>query len=152
MILISACLAGVNCKYNGENNLNEGIKRLIEDRKAILVCPEQLGGLATPRVPAEIVKGEGKDVLEGKCKVMNKDGEDKTNYFIKGAKEALEIAKMYHIKKAILKERSPSCGCGIIYDGSFKGNKRNGDGVTTALFNQHGIKVYNENNYIHGEF
>ncbi|QZY56332.1 DUF523 domain-containing protein [Crassaminicella profunda] len=147
MILISACLAGVDCKYDGENNLREEILSLVKEKKAILVCPEQLGGLSTPRVPCEIVGGDGQAVLNKCAKVMNKNGEDKTSCFLKGAQQALRIAKLYGVKSAILKGKSPSCGKGMIYDGSFSGKKKNGDGVTAALFKKEGIKIVDEESF-----
>ncbi|WP_053956186.1 DUF523 domain-containing protein [Inediibacterium massiliense] len=147
MILISACLAGVNCKYNGRSNENKKILEWIKEKKAILVCPEQLGGLSTPRIPCEILGGDGEDVLSKKAKVINKDGEDRTNEFLKGAEETLKIAKLYGIKEAILKQRSPSCGCGMIYDGTFSGTKKTGDGVTAALLKKQGMVIWNEENY-----
>ena len=130
-ILISACLAGVNCKYNGKNNKNEKIIELIKNNDVILVCPEQLGGLKTPRVPAEIIKN----------KVITKDEIDVTKEYQKGAEEVLKIAKQFDIKKAILKSKSPSCGKSKIYDGTFSNKLINGDGVTTKLLKQNGIKV-----------
>ncbi|QXM06336.1 DUF523 domain-containing protein [Crassaminicella indica] len=147
MILISACLAGVDCKYNGKNNEVEEIINLVKEKKAILVCPEQLGGLSTPRVPCEIVGGDGEDVLNNQAKVINKNGEDQTAYFLKGAQEALKIVKLYDIKTAILKAKSPSCGSGIIYDGGFSGKKKNGYGVTAALFKKEGIKLFDEESF-----
>ncbi|MCT4618916.1 MAG: DUF523 domain-containing protein [Marinisporobacter sp.] len=150
MILISACLGGVDCKYNGGNNLKEEILKLIKEKKAILVCPEQLGGLATPRVPCEIVGGDGQTVLEKQAKVMNKNGEDKTTYFLKGAEETLKIAKLYDVRTAIFKGKSPSCGSGTIYDGNFSGNKKKGDGVTAALLKNEGIRVVDEETFIKG--
>ncbi|QEK12482.1 DUF523 domain-containing protein [Crassaminicella thermophila] len=147
MILISACLAGVNCRYDGGNNKNKEILKLVKEKKAILVCPEQLGGLPTSRIPCEIVDGNGEDVLMNKAKVMDKNGEDKTLHFIKGAQETLKIAKLYGVETAILKARSPSCGCGIIYDGSFLGNKKEGNGVTAALLKKEGIRVFDEENF-----
>lgn len=146
-ILISACLCGVNCKYNGENNLKEDIKKIYDEGRGILICPETLGKLPIPRTPREISLGNGEDVLEGKCKVISKEGIDTTEKFINGAKKALSIAKKYKITKAILKAKSPSCGCGEIYDGTFTGNLIKGNGVTAALFIKNGIKVYNENNF-----
>ncbi|GAA0780897.1 DUF523 domain-containing protein [Hathewaya limosa] len=144
MILISACLCGINCKYNGENNLNENILELIKNGKAIPVCPEQLGGLCTPRVESEIKNGTGKEVLYRTAQVVDKDGNDVTENFIRGANEALKIAKSVNAKIAILKSNSPSCGFGKIYDGSFKGNKIDGNGVTTALLLENDIKVFTE--------
>ena len=131
-ILVSACLAGINCKYNGGNNLNEKIVKLVKEGRAILVCPEQLGGLPTPRIPSEIVVNK---------KVINKEGVDVTKQFCKGAEETLKIAKQYNIKKAILKSKSQSCGYGKIYDGNFTGNLIEGNGITTNLLLQNGIKV-----------
>ena len=122
MYLISACLCGVNCKYNGLNNLNDKCLELLRKGEALLVCPEQLGGLNTPRIPSEIL-GNAKDIIElNKGKVINKEGKDVTKEFLKGAKETLKIAKEANIKKAILKESSPSCGRNFVYDGSFTGN------------------------------
>lgn len=144
MYLISACLCGVNCKYNGENNLNEKALKLFNENKAILVCPEVLGGLGTPRVPQEIIGGTGKDVISGNAKVVSRDGKDTTEQFIKGAGLVLEIAKRCSIDKAILKAKSPSCGYGEIYDGSFSGKKISGNGVTAELLIKNNIKVYNE--------
>jgi len=139
MYLVSACLAGINCKYNGKSNCNEKIIQLVKDRKAILVCPEQLGGLTTPREACEIIQ-DNKD----KIGVINKSGKDVTANFTKGAEETLNIAMLYSVKKAILKAGSPSCGCGWIYDGSFTGNKIKGNGLTVQLLLKHGIKIYTE--------
>ena len=148
MILISACLCGVNCKYSGGNNINEKTMKLFEDGKAILVCPEQLGGLTTPRVPSEIVGGTGVEVLAGKAQVITKDGVNVTDQFIKGAEETLAIAKTVKAEYAILKSKSPSCGTGIIYAGTFKGDIRFGDGVTSATLKKHGFKVITENDIV----
>ena len=147
MIMISACLAGVDCKYNGENNGFKEIVELVKSGKAVLVCPEQLGGLSTPRSPCEIIEGDGKDVLRGKAKVITKEGNDVTENFIKGAEETLKIAKLYGINKAVLKERSPSCGSSIIYDGTFTSQKRKGYGVAVALLKQNGIEVLDEEKF-----
>jgi uncharacterized protein YbbK (DUF523 family) len=141
MIIVSACLAGINCKYNGGNNLNAQIRELVAQGKAIPLCPEQLGGLATPRPSAEILSGTGADVLDGKASVINKNGEDVTAKFLKGAEQVLEIAKVTGVKMAILKTKSPSCGCGMIYDGTFSGRLINGNGVTAELLIRNGIKV-----------
>lgn len=145
MILVSACLCGIDCKYNGENNLVKPVLDLLREGKAIPVCPEQLGGLPTPRTACEICSGTGKDVLKGETKVVSKDGTDCTKYFIKGAEETLKIAKALNIEKAILKENSPSCGSNFIYDGSFSGNKTAGRGVTAELLFKNGIEILNEN-------
>lgn len=147
MILISGCLCGVNCKYNGENNLNENILNLLKEGKAIIVCPEQLGGLKTPRIPSEIVGGTGKDVLEGKAKVIGSDGTDVTREFVKGAYETLNIAKNINVDYVILKAKSPSCGLGTIYSGNFNGEKKQGNGVTCELLLQNGFKIRTENDF-----
>lgn len=138
MYLVSACLAGINCKYSGGNNENEKVVELVKVEKAILVCPEQMGGLTTPRLPSEIVN------INGERKVIASDGKDVTSEFIKGARETLKLAKMMNIKKAILKSRSPSCGCGRIYDGSFSKTLIDGDGITTELLKNNGIEILNE--------
>lgn len=145
MILISACLMGCNCRYDGKNNLIPSIAKLVQEGKALPVCPEQLGGLPTPRPPAEIVGGSGEDVLEGKARVLDVNGQDITAAFMKGAKEALLIAQTAGIKQAILKQRSPSCGSKEIYNGTFSHTRRAGKGVTAALLSKNGITVYDEN-------
>ncbi|MCC5909320.1 MAG: DUF523 domain-containing protein [Clostridiaceae bacterium] len=144
MILVSACLMGVDCKYNGKNNKSLEILELMKHKQVIPVCPEQLGGLTTPRLAAEIQGGEGKDVLSKKAKVLRKDGADISEAFIKGAEETLKIAESMGAKSAVLKARSPSCGTGEIYDGTFKGKIAKGDGVTTALLKMKGIQVLTE--------
>ena len=144
MIAVSSCLLGVNCKYNGDNNKNDKIIDYLKDKEYIIVCPEQLGGLTTPRFPSEIEINNGNDVLDGKSKVISVKGVDVTDNFIKGATEALKIAKMYNVTEAILKESSPSCGVNFIYDGSFTGKKIEGFGVTTALFKNNNISVKSE--------
>ena len=143
MYLISAWLCGVNCKYNGANNYNEKCNELFISGKAVLICPEQLGGLTTPRVPSEL-QANAKDVMEGNGKVITKEGLDVTKEFIKGAKEVVEIAKKLPISAAILKEGSPSCGVNFVYDGSFNGNKVKGKGITTEMLNEIGIKTLSE--------
>ena len=147
MILISACLLGVNCKYNGKNNSKDEIIKYFNGKGIVPVCPEQLGGLSTPRLPAEIQGGDGKDVLNGRAKVIRNDGIDVTEDFVKGAYETLKIAKSLGITKAILKSRSPSCGAGKIYDGTFTGTLTEGDGVTTALLKTEGIEVYSDEDF-----
>ena len=108
------------------------------------VCPEQLGGLKTPRAPQEIQGGTGEDVLNRKCKVININGEDVTQEFINGAEETLKIVRLFHIEEFIGKSKSPSCGCGQIYDGTFSRKLIDGDGVTTALLKRDGISVITE--------
>lgn len=143
MYLISACLCGVNCKYSGKNNLNETCLKLLREGKAILICPEQLGGLSTPRNPAEL-NASAEDIINGNGKVIDNKGNDVTEQFLKGAYEALNIAQETGITKAILKEGSPSCGCNTVYDGTFTGNKIEGNGLTAYLFEQEGITVFSD--------
>ena len=141
MKLVSACLCGINCAWNGKSKVSPKILDLVKSGELIPVCPEQLGGLSTPRIPQEIQGGSGEDVLAGRCKVINKEGEDVTAKFMKGAEETLKIAKLTGSKEFIAKSKSPSCGCGTTYDGTFSGALIEGDGVTTALLKQNGIKV-----------
>ena len=148
MILVSACLAGLDVKYNGSHNLNEKIKKWFDEKKAIPICPEVLGGLSIPREPAEIVGGEGEDVLDGHAKVITNNGIDVTEQFIKGANETLKIALDLNATMVILKERSPSCGSFMIYSGEFNGNKKRGTGVTAALLKRNGIQVLSEENFM----
>jgi uncharacterized protein YbbK (DUF523 family) len=147
MKLVSACLVGVNCRYNGKNRLNKRLFRLFKEGKLISVCPELLGGLPTPRNCSEIVGGTGLDVLNGKARVIDKGGKDVTKPFLKGANEVLEIAKTMNINEAIMKSNSPSCGCGKIYDGTFSEKLIDGDGVTVALLKKNGIKVISEEKF-----
>lgn len=130
-ILVSACLLGKNCKYNGGNNLNQNVLDFIEGHEVIGVCPEQLGGLSTPRLPAEMVEGI----------VTNKEGISVDAEFRKGAQTALAAALEKKVDLAILQSRSPSCGVKEIYDGSFSGKKVKGQGVFARLLTKYGIKV-----------
>ncbi|PEZ06085.1 hypothetical protein CN326_12000 [Bacillus sp. AFS018417] len=148
MIVISACLAGIACRYDGNDNLVTKIQELLEKEETILICPEVLGGLPTPRTPAEIVGGNGDDVLNGTAKVIDQNGNDVTEIFIAGAYEALHQIKDLNPEYIILKERSPSCGSSVIYTGEFNGQKQNGYGVTTALFRRHGFTVISEDDFI----
>ncbi len=141
MKLVSACLLGVNCNFEAKNWLNPKLLEEFQKGNMFPVCPEVQGGLSVPRVPAEIQGGTGPDVLEGKAKVVNMNGQDVTEQFLKGANQALQIAKAIGAKEALLTERSPSCGCGLIFDGSFKDRFIAGDGVTAALLKKNGIKV-----------
>jgi uncharacterized protein YbbK (DUF523 family) len=145
MRLISACLLGIRCAWDGQDVYKNGEAiKLLNSETLIPVCPEQLGGLKTPRAPQEIQRGTGEDVLDGKCKVLNIDGEDVTREFISGAEETLKIARLFHIEEFIAKSRSPSCGCRKIYDGTFSRKLIDGDGVTTALLKRNGIRIMTE--------
>lgn len=131
-LLVSACLLGENCKYNGGNNYSPAVAALRGRFELIPVCPEQLGGLPTPRVSAERV-GD---------RVLARDGTDVTEAYRLGAEAALEIALTHGVRRAALQERSPSCGCGTVYDGTFSGTLVPGEGVTAQLLRAHGIEVY----------
>lgn len=133
-ILVSACLLGVNCKYDGKNNLREEVKELANVHNLIPFCPEVYGGLPTPRIPSE---------RQGDI-VINAEGQDVTEYFNKGAQEALKLAKDFDCMYAIFKAKSPSCGCNKIYDGTFSKTLKDGDGVTAELLKKHGITVLTE--------
>lgn len=135
MFLVSACLVGINCKYNGNNNYNEKAFELVKAGKAIPVCPEQIGGLPTPRISSEIV------IIDGKRKVINKEGKDVTEYFEKGANEVLKLCKQLNVDKVFLQPRSPSCGVDKIYSGHFDGVLVDGNGITAQLLKDNGIEV-----------
>lgn len=137
-ILVSSCLLGFNTKYNGKNNFTKGLEKLKDEHEIIIFCPEQAGGLTTPRLPSEI-REDGR--------VFLKDGTDVTDNFIKGAEETIRLVEMLDIKYAILKAKSPSCGCGKIYDGTFSGNLIDGDGFTVRELKKIGVKILNENNF-----
>lgn len=129
--IVSACLAGINCRYDGQNKKNEQIIKLISQGKAVPICPEQLGGLSTPRSPAEIQDN----------KVINKDGQDVTNNYLKGAEEAVKLAKEINCQEAIFKNNSPMCGSTKIYDGSFTGRLIDGEGILVQMLRKEGIKI-----------
>lgn len=136
--IVSACLCGEKTRYDGKTKTSENVKKLVDQNKAIMVCPEVLGGLEVPRLPCEIQNG----------KAINTASEDKTEYFIRGAYETLEIAKKHKIKKAILKENSPSCGSKCIYDGTFSKTLISGEGLTTKLLRENNIYVISDEDYI----
>lgn len=137
-ILVSACLLGLYCRYDGKEKMNEDILQLMEKHTLIPMCPEQLGGMETPRLPSERVGSY----------VQNSNGEDVTAYYERGAQQALKLARLYHCQYAILKERSPSCGKGQIYDGTFSGVLKEGNGITAALLEENGIQVIGESNIL----
>lgn len=134
-ILVSACLLGADCKYNQKNNDCQRVRELIKEHEIVPVCPEIMGGLPTPRIPAEIC-GD---------RVITKEGRDVTAQYQKGASETLKLAKLYGCNLAVLKERSPSCGCGMVYDGTFSKTLTEGDGITAAVLKKNGIQVAGEN-------
>lgn len=133
-ILVSACLLGACCRYDGQSRQNEDIIALGKKHTLIPVCPEQLGGLPTPREPAEIRDG----------RVITRDGRDVTEQYERGADETARLATLLECDLAVLKERSPSCGCKKVYDGSFSGKLVIGNGFTTRKLIQNGICVFGE--------
>ena len=139
MFLVSACLLGINCKYNGGNNKNKKVIEFLKNKKFIMVCPEELAGLDTPRISCELIQKENGDI-----EIINKEGKNLTKKFLNGANEVLKIAKSNNVKKAILKAKSPSCGNGLIYDGSFTSTLVVGDGITTKLLKENNIEVFTE--------
>ena len=173
-ILLSACLAGIRCRFDGKIKLVEKYKNLTDNGMAITICPEIAGGMSAPRPPSEIVGGMGEDLLrcngiltetgeinrdklhtelfpvdeeccsDNRTKIINKNGKDVSNYYIRGAIETLKIAEKHNIKKAVLKARSPACGKGKIYDGTFSKTLMRGNGVAAELLIKAGIEVITE--------
>jgi uncharacterized protein YbbK (DUF523 family) len=139
--IVSACLAGEKCRYDGNSNTDIRIKAMVENGSAIPVCPELLGGLPVPRVRCE------QRLTSGSREIIGEDRGNYTDAFTRGAILSLEIAEKNGITQAILKSRSPSCGCGSIYDGTFSGKLIDGRGITADLFIKSGIKVFTENNF-----
>lgn len=135
-LLVSACLLGVMCRYDGQSRPDEKVLGLLKNHVLVPVCPEQLGGLSTPRCPCEI-QGD---------RVMSRDGDDRTAEYEKGALEALRLCRLFSCEAAVLKAKSPSCGLGCVYDGTFSGTLRPGDGVTAGLLKNSGVPVYTEKN------
>ncbi len=140
-VVVSACLAGVACTHEAEAKTREWAVKLVAEGRAVLVCPEVAGGLPIPRPAAEIVGGDGADVLGGRAKVISETGDDVTQSYLTGARTAADAARAAGAQLAILKARSPSCGCGAIHSGAFDGEMREGDGVTAALLKEEGLEV-----------
>jgi uncharacterized protein YbbK (DUF523 family) len=143
-VLVSACLGGRPCRYDGSSNPDDRVARLLASGRAALACPEVDGGLGTPRPPAEIVGGDGDDVLEGRARVVTCDGTDVTAAYVAGAEHALRTAVRAGATLAVLKARSPSCGVNGVYDGTFSRTLTDGEGVTAALLRRNGIRVVTE--------
>lgn len=133
--VVSACLSGEQCRYDGDSNYNERIANLVKEGWAVLICPEVMGGLSIPRVPCEI-QPDGR--------VINQEGQDKTSEYVFGSEKSLEIAQKFNIKKAILKSKSPACGNKQVYDGTFTKTLIDGKGVAARLLEENNIKVYSE--------
>lgn len=146
-ILISSCLLGYPVRFDGKKlHKNDPlIKKWMQEKRFITMCPEVEGGLSTPRPASEIQNTDGLDVIEGNSQVITISGEDVTSAYLKGAEIALKLVQINHIKMAMLKSNSPACGSGTIYDGSFSRRLRTGDGVTTAALKREGVKVFTEN-------
>ena len=137
-ILISACLAGINCRWDGKSRMAENLTELKQKYRLLPFCPEVLGGLLVPRQKAWIEQGSGGDVLDGSARVIAENGEDVTKQFIAGAEKTLQLANDNGVKKVILKAKSPSCGYGKIYDGD---KLVDGNGVTAELLRRNGIEI-----------
>lgn len=137
-IAVSACLLGENCKYNGENNYSFSLVKILENHQVIPICPEVMGGLPTPRTPAEVVNGV----------VLTKEGRSVDAEFKKGAEIALDLVKKYGADLVVLQSRSPSCGVGVIYDGSFNGKLIEGNGIFVKALNKEGIKAIDVEEFI----
>lgn len=133
-MLISACLLGIECRYDGDAQALPGLERLMARYELIPICPEQLGGLPTPRIPCE----------RREDRVFTRDGRDVTEAFSRGAAQTCHIARLYSARLALLKARSPSCGWGEIYDGSFSGRKIQGNGVAAEMLSAMGVRIYSE--------
>ncbi|WP_421919592.1 DUF523 domain-containing protein [Marinifilum sp.] len=141
MIIVSSCLAGIKCRYDGHHNLVPEIRELVLSGKAIPLCPEELGGLPTPRIPCEIVK------VENQLKVMTKEQTDYSKHFLMGAQKVADIARTLDCKLAILKANSPSCEYGTVYDGRFTEKKIKGNGLTAEQLLKQGVEIKNESNF-----
>lgn len=151
-IVVSACLLGIECNYKSEassawQKRPDFFTGLLERYIIIPVCPEQLGGLATPRIPAELT-GLSSEVFKGNADVVTRSGDNVTACFVKGARESLRIAQLFGAKSAILKTRSPSCGKKMVYDGTFSGVLIEGPGLTAHLFKESGIEVFDEEDFL----
>lgn len=142
---VSECLLGVNCKYNGGNNLSPSVVAFLKDKKYVTVCPETCGGLPCPRDPSEIVS------KDGQIKVISRGGEDVTGQFILGAEICAEKIRLAGVTHAILKARSPSCGVGKIYDGTFSGTVTDGNGIAADMFMKMGVVCVTEEEIPCGE-
>ncbi len=153
VVLISGCLLGLSCNYKAKASpvYLERLCPLIEELIAagivfLPVCPEQQGGMPTPRIPSELQADAG-SILSGQGKILNRDGDDVTAFFVKGAEESLRLARLYRVRLAILKSRSPSCGIKNVYDGSFSGKLVDGSGIAAALLQSSGLKVIDEQEF-----
>ncbi len=147
-VLLSACLAGARCVYDGSHKSHPVFARMARRREAVLFCPEALGGLKVPHSPSEIRGGSGAKVLSGRARVVSREGEDVTEFFLKGARRTLVLARRRRVSEAVMKSRSPSCGCGEVYDGTFTRTLTRGFGVTAALLKKNGVNVVSDEAYL----
>lgn len=150
MIVASACLLGAGCRYDGGSCPDQCLLELFSQAKVIPVCPEQMGGLSTPRTPCEIRGGDGYEVLDGRVIVVDRNGRDRSAEFLKGAEEVARICRLCKADTVVLKEGSPSCGVQRIADGSFSGRTRSGAGVTAARLMRDGFRVMNDKAFCRG--
>lgn len=140
-VIVSACLVGLPCAIDGKPRISDKLLSLILPLPFLAICPEVLAGLGCPRERAEIRHGDGFDVLAGRAKVYSESGRDLTFYFLKSAQEVLKIVRLFSPQTIYFRERSPSCGVHLIYDGSFTGSQRSGSGVTAALLKKEGYEL-----------
>lgn len=147
-LMLSACLAGIRCVYDGTHKRHPVFAKMLKEGKALVFCPEVLGGLKVPHPPSEILGGDGFAARKGLTRVVSKDGADVTSFFIRGARKSLVLARKNKITRAIMKSRSPSCGCGWVYDGRFSRSLVKGFGVTAALLKENGIRVVSDEAYL----
>jgi uncharacterized protein YbbK (DUF523 family) len=143
-LLVSACLLGTCCNHEGGHSRSEALVRLGRNHALVPVCPELAGGLPVPRPAAEIVGGDGNDVLEGRARVVTHDGDDVTDAYVRGARHAVDLAVANGVTRAVLKARSPSCGPTRVYDGTFTRTQRDGAGVTAAALRAAGVEVVSD--------
>ena len=143
-ILVSACLLGIPCAYDGRSHPVPFLQTLAAWGRVVPICPEVCGGLPVPRPPAEIQRGSGADVLAGRAGVVNVEGQDVTEAFLVGAQVARQLALRLGCRIAILREGSPSCGVHRIYDGTFQGRQKPGEGVTAALLRRAGLTLLSD--------
>lgn len=137
-------MAGWACRFDGRAKTDDDVVAQVGAGEAVPVCPEMIGGLSSPRRPAEIVDGDGEDVLDGRARVVDDQGRDVTDAVLAGARQALALVREHGLSEAVLKDGSPSCGSREVYDGSFTGTRRPGEGVTAALLRRHGVRVLSE--------
>jgi uncharacterized protein YbbK (DUF523 family) len=147
MILVSACLAGIKCRFDAEDRLDARIKMLVDNKAAISVCPEVLGGRKIPREPVEITGGDASGVIDGRAQVKDREGVDHTSAVLTGVNRVLDVIKKNNITIAVLKTKSPTCGCGQVFDGTFSGTLKAGNGVLAEALIREGVRVMTEKTF-----